>query len=53
MGYLSGFNVVMDAINGHQWQQSGNFPRVTFCDIEVREMGIVHKWTLQCVLMDG
>ncbi|VDO87447.1 unnamed protein product [Heligmosomoides polygyrus] len=51
-GYLHGLRVVVDALSGRQWEQSGNFPRVTFCDLEVRQLGgAVHRWTLQCVLM--
>ncbi|KAK6728649.1 hypothetical protein RB195_005971 [Necator americanus] len=51
-GHLHGLRVVVDALNGRQWEDSGNFPRVTFCDLEVRELGgAVHKWSLQCVLM--
>ncbi|KIH49897.1 Innexin, partial [Ancylostoma duodenale] len=51
-GNLHGLRVVVDALNGRQWKNSGNFPRVTFCDLEVRELGgAVHRWSLQCVLM--
>ncbi|EYB91519.1 hypothetical protein Y032_0205g1941 [Ancylostoma ceylanicum] len=51
-GNLHGLRVVVDALNGRQWENSGNFPRVTFCDLEVRELGgAVHRWSLQCVLM--
>ncbi|KAJ1355901.1 hypothetical protein KIN20_013472 [Parelaphostrongylus tenuis] len=50
-GHLHGLRVVVDALNGRQWEQSGNFPRVTFCDLEVRQLGVVHRWSLQCVLM--
>ncbi|PIO75085.1 Innexin [Teladorsagia circumcincta] len=51
-GFLHGLRVVVDALNGRRWEESGNFPRVTFCDLEVRELGgAVHRWSLQCVLM--
>ncbi|WKX92528.1 hypothetical protein Q1695_010510 [Nippostrongylus brasiliensis] len=51
-GYLHGLRVVVDVLSGRQWEESGNFPRVTFCDLEVRELGgAVHRWSLQCVLM--
>ncbi|KHJ92503.1 innexin-3 domain protein [Oesophagostomum dentatum] len=51
-GQMHGLRVVVDALNGRQWESSGNFPRVTFCDLQVRELGgAVHRWSLQCVLM--
>ncbi|KAK6020915.1 hypothetical protein OSTOST_13423, partial [Ostertagia ostertagi] len=34
-GFLHGLRVVVDVLNGRQWEESGNFPRVTFCDLEV------------------
>ncbi|CAJ0944518.1 unnamed protein product, partial [Mesorhabditis belari] len=46
-----GFGVLRDLLRGREWHTSGHFPRVTFCDVQVREMGnVVHNWTLQCVL---
>ncbi|VDM78725.1 unnamed protein product [Strongylus vulgaris] len=52
-GQMHGLRVVVDALNGRQWESSGNFPRVTFCDLQVRELGgAVHRWSLQCVLME-
>ncbi|CAJ0565216.1 unnamed protein product, partial [Mesorhabditis spiculigera] len=46
-----GFGVLMDLLNGREWHTSGHFPRVTFCDVEVRQMGgIIQNWTFQCVL---
>ncbi|CAI4229928.1 unnamed protein product [Auanema sp. JU1783] len=49
--YFWGWGVLGDLWAGRQWQESGHFPRVAFCDLTVREMGNVNKWTIQCVLM--
>ncbi|KAE9419237.1 hypothetical protein Angca_004838, partial [Angiostrongylus cantonensis] len=46
-----GAGILFDMIRGRQWQNSGHFPRVAFCDLTVREMGNVNNWTVQCVLM--
>uniref|UniRef100_A0A915CUU2 Innexin n=1 Tax=Ditylenchus dipsaci TaxID=166011 RepID=A0A915CUU2_9BILA len=47
-----GFNVWSDLLNGHtSWNESGLFPRVTWCDFEVREMGQTQNHTVQCVLL--
>ncbi|KAJ1355900.1 hypothetical protein KIN20_013471 [Parelaphostrongylus tenuis] len=46
-----GAGILLDMIRGRQWQNSGHFPRVAFCDLTVREMGNVNNWTVQCVLM--
>ncbi|KHN79144.1 Innexin unc-9 [Toxocara canis] len=46
-----GIGVLNDLIHGRQWSQSGHFPRVTFCDVNIREIGNVNKKTVQCVLM--
>ncbi|PAV57384.1 hypothetical protein WR25_00304 isoform G [Diploscapter pachys] len=51
LGPFFGYKVVADLVSGRQWPESGSFPRVTFCDVSVRELGQVQNWSLQCVLM--
>ncbi|VDM09984.1 unnamed protein product [Wuchereria bancrofti] len=46
-----GFGILNDLINGREWSVSGNFPRVTFCDVVIREIGNTNRKTVQCVLM--
>ncbi|CAI5438794.1 unnamed protein product [Caenorhabditis angaria] len=48
---LWGWGIFWDMIHGRHWQESGHFPRVSFCDINVRELGNINHWTVQCVLM--
>nr|BAE78811.1 innexin2 [Dugesia japonica] len=45
-----GIRILMDLIKGMEWHHSGNFPRVTFCDIETKKLGKNYLYTVQCVL---
>ncbi|KAK4472422.1 hypothetical protein MN116_003677 [Schistosoma mekongi] len=45
-----GIRVLYDLARGRQWEESGHFPRVTFCDFEAKKLAQSHYYTLQCVL---
>ena len=48
--HLFGFEVIAKFMRGLDWGESKRFPRVTLCDFHIREVGIVHRYTVQCVL---
>ncbi|CAH8527060.1 unnamed protein product [Dicrocoelium dendriticum] len=48
--HLFGFLMLRDLIQGKAWTETGNFPRVTFCEFEAKKMGKNYRYTLQCVL---
>uniref|UniRef100_A0A5S6QZJ9 Innexin n=1 Tax=Trichuris muris TaxID=70415 RepID=A0A5S6QZJ9_TRIMR len=50
-GSLYGWEVFSSILNGTQWDTSGFLPRVTLCDFEVRVMGNVQRYSVQCVLV--
>lgn len=48
--HLFGIEVILKFLRGLDWGESKRFPRVTLCDFHIREVGIVHRYTVQCVL---
>ena len=49
--HLWGIDVLRDLVQGRDWTDNGQFPRVTLCDFQVRVLGQIQKFTVQCVLM--
>lgn len=52
MGYsfnLYGFEVLKELYSGNE-PGSPRFPKVTFCDLNIRRLGNIHLYTVQCVL---
>jgi len=48
--HLYGIKVMMDLLTGGPVIEAPIFPRVTLCDFQIRQMGSVHRHTVQCVL---
>jgi hypothetical protein len=46
-----GFTILWELFNGLDWRVNGFFPRVTFCDLQTRDIGQMRDHTVQCVLM--
>uniref|UniRef100_A0A914LHZ5 Innexin n=1 Tax=Meloidogyne incognita TaxID=6306 RepID=A0A914LHZ5_MELIC len=47
-----GFNILWQiVVDGVDWRNNGFFPRVTFCDLQTRDIGQYREHTVQCVLM--
>lgn len=48
-----GFGLLSDWFSGKDWRQSGQFPRVTFCDVQIRQPQSNRppiNYSLQCLL---
>lgn len=48
--YLYGYESIAAFVDGNDWTISPRFPRVTHCDIEIRQITNIQRWTLQCVI---
>ncbi|CAF1177900.1 unnamed protein product [Rotaria sp. Silwood1] len=48
--YLFGFEVMEKLFKNQRWTENRHFPKVTYCDFKIREIGINHFYTVQCVL---
>lgn len=45
-----GISVIRSLFLGKEWIVSSRFPGVSMCDISIRRLGNVQKYTVQCVL---
>ena len=45
-----GFEVLKSLTENKPWKESQRFPYVTFCDLEIRQLSNVQRYTIQCVL---
>ena len=46
-----GYSALLSLMNGTEWGESGMFPRVTICDFDMRKLGDVQRYSVQCVLV--
>uniref|UniRef100_A0A914CLW9 Innexin n=1 Tax=Acrobeloides nanus TaxID=290746 RepID=A0A914CLW9_9BILA len=46
-----GIQTMQDVIKGNEWKESEIFPRVILCDFQVRRLGNIQRYTVQCVIM--
>ena len=47
---MYGLQVISAIIQGEDWSRTSRFPRVTMCDLKVRRLGNIQRYTVQCVL---
>ena len=45
-----GAQMLSRLLNGTDWKQTGHFPRITHCDVNIRAFGTDRKATVQCTL---
>jgi hypothetical protein len=48
--YTIGISFILSFFNEIEWPHLSIFPRMTLCEIYVREIGTVHPYLIQCVL---
>ena len=48
--YKLGINLIISFLTDDEWPQLAIFPRISLCEIYIREIGTVHPYLIQCVL---
>lgn len=48
--HLLGFNLILSFLTDMEWPHLNVFPRISLCEIYIREIGTVHPYLIQCVL---
>lgn len=48
--HFYGIDVIKRLITRQPWKTSDRFPRVTICDIHIRALANIHRYSMQCVL---
>ncbi|OAF67535.1 Innexin unc-9 [Intoshia linei] len=48
--HMHGIEIIKALLEGREWRSEKRFPRVTFCNFEIKTLGNVQRYTVQCVL---
>ena len=48
--YKIGLDLFISFYNQEEWPHLKMFPKITFCEIYIREIGTIHPYLIQCVL---